>query len=97
MYVQGVSTRKMKAISEELCCHEFSASAVSQINKALDANRNAFCERRLGAQFDRHPPFHPALGLPRGDVGTPTFGTVSCVPEVCFVISSLDFHAPELT
>jgi putative transposase len=27
MYVQGVSTRKVKAISEELCGHEFSASA----------------------------------------------------------------------
>jgi len=26
MYVQGVSTRKVKAISEELCGHEFSAS-----------------------------------------------------------------------
>ena len=29
MYVQGVSTRKVKAITEELCGHEFSASAVS--------------------------------------------------------------------
>src|SRR5262245_39612470 len=28
MYVQGVSTRKVKAITEELCGHEFSASAV---------------------------------------------------------------------
>jgi len=27
MYVQGVSTRKVKVISEELCGHEFSASA----------------------------------------------------------------------
>src|SRR5215472_17155363 len=47
MYVQGVSTRKVKAITEELCGHEFSASAVSQINKALDASLKAFCERRL--------------------------------------------------
>ena len=29
MYVQGVSTRRVKAITEELCGHEFSASAVS--------------------------------------------------------------------
>jgi putative transposase len=47
MYVQGVSTRKVKAITEELCGHEFSASAVSQINKALDTSLKAFCERRL--------------------------------------------------
>lgn len=31
MYVQGVSTRKVKAISEELCGHEFSASSVSAL------------------------------------------------------------------
>jgi hypothetical protein len=36
MYVQGVSTRKVKAITEELCGHEFSASAISDINKTLD-------------------------------------------------------------
>ena len=29
MYVQGVSTRKVKAITEELCGHSFSASAIS--------------------------------------------------------------------
>ena len=29
MYVQGVSTRKVKAITEELCGHSFSASAPS--------------------------------------------------------------------
>jgi putative transposase len=33
MYVQGVSTRKVKAITEELCGHAFSASAISAINK----------------------------------------------------------------
>lgn len=27
MYVQGVSTRRVKAITEELCGHGFSASA----------------------------------------------------------------------
>ena len=32
MYVQGVSTRKVKAISEELCGHEFSVSTVSELN-----------------------------------------------------------------
>jgi putative transposase len=47
MYVQGVSTRKVKAITEELCGHEFSASSISAINKTLDEELKAFCERRL--------------------------------------------------
>jgi len=34
MYVQGVSTRKVKAISEELCGHEFSASTVSELKRS---------------------------------------------------------------
>ena len=34
MYVQGVSTRKVKAVTEELCGHTFSASTVSRINKS---------------------------------------------------------------
>jgi putative transposase len=36
MYVQGVSTRKVKAITEELCGHRFCASTISAINKGLD-------------------------------------------------------------
>ena len=36
MYVQGVSTRKVKAITEELCGHEFPASTISRINESLD-------------------------------------------------------------
>jgi transposase-like protein len=47
MYVQGVSTRKVKQITEELVGHSFSASSISQINKTLDAGLRAFCERRL--------------------------------------------------
>lgn len=47
MYVQGVSTRKIKAITEELCGHEFSASAVSRINKTLDETLTNFAERGL--------------------------------------------------
>jgi putative transposase len=47
MYVQGVSTRKVKAVTEELCGHSFSASAISAINKSLDAGLKAFAERRL--------------------------------------------------
>lgn len=51
MYVQGVSTRKVKAVTEELCGHEFSASAVSAVVKRLDASLKAFCERRLEEPF----------------------------------------------
>jgi putative transposase len=47
MYVQGVSTRKVKAITEELCGHSFSASAISQINKGLDKSLREFATRRL--------------------------------------------------
>ena len=47
MYVQGVSTRKVKAVTEELCGHEFSASTISEMNKTLDAKLKAFATRKL--------------------------------------------------
>jgi len=51
MYVQGVSTRKVKAVTETLCGHSFSASSISQINKKLDAGLKAFAERRLDEAY----------------------------------------------
>jgi putative transposase len=51
MYVQGVSTRKVKAITEELCGHAFSASAISAINQRLDKSLAAFARRRLEEPF----------------------------------------------
>src|SRR5580658_7233235 len=51
MYVQGVSTRKVKAITEELCGHEFSASAISAINKRLDEELQRFMHRSLEEEF----------------------------------------------
>lgn len=51
MYVQGVSTRKVKAITEELCGHSFSASTISTINKRLDDRLAAFAGRRLDEAF----------------------------------------------
>jgi transposase-like protein len=51
MYVQGVSTRKVKAIIEELCGHAFSALSISAINKRLDESLKAFAE-----PFDIAPP-----------------------------------------
>ena len=47
MYVQGVSTRKVKAITEELCGHSFSASTISEATARLDAALTAFFEQRL--------------------------------------------------
>ena len=47
MYVQGVSTRKVKAITEKLCGQQFSASTVSRINKKLDGQLEKFASRRL--------------------------------------------------
>src|SRR5690606_39954696 len=46
MYVQGVSTRKVKAITEERCGHSLSAAAVSQISKPLDKGWAALAGRR---------------------------------------------------
>ena len=46
MYVQGVSTRTVKAITEELCGHSFSASAISAINKSLDEDMEVSCDLR---------------------------------------------------
>jgi putative transposase len=47
MYIQGVSTRKVKAINEELCGHAFSASAISADNKTLEENLERFAKRPL--------------------------------------------------
>lgn len=51
MYVQGVSTRKVKAITEELCGHSFSASSISAINKGLDETLARFARRRLDEPY----------------------------------------------
>src|SRR5262247_3221289 len=51
MYVQGVSTRKVKAITEELCGHSFSASSISAMNQRLDAGLALFAGRPLAEAF----------------------------------------------
>ena len=47
MYIQVVSTRKVKAITEELCGHSFSASSISAIVKTLDDQLALFAQRPL--------------------------------------------------
>jgi len=51
MYVQGLSTRKVKAITQELCGHSFSASAVSAINKGPDQSLSEFAHRLLDEPY----------------------------------------------
>jgi len=51
MYVQGVSTRKVKAITEELCGHEFGADSISQINKKLDGELQRWAQRQLDEEY----------------------------------------------
>lgn len=51
MYVQGVSTRKVKRVTEQLCGHAFSASTISSINKKLDLQLKTFAERRLEEEY----------------------------------------------
>ena len=51
MYIQGVSTRKVKAITEELCGHAFSASSISDITKKLDGQLEAFAKRPLDEAY----------------------------------------------
>jgi putative transposase len=51
MYIQGVSTRKVKAITEELIGHSFSASSVSAVVKKLDSELARFAHRRLSEPF----------------------------------------------
>jgi putative transposase len=48
MYVQGVSTRKVKAITEALCGVEISAAQVSRATAQLDATLQEWRERPLG-------------------------------------------------
>ncbi len=51
MYIQGVSTRKVKRITEELCGHAFSASTVSRINQTLDEQLEQFARRQLDEPY----------------------------------------------
>ena len=48
MYVQGVSTRKVARITEQLCGHAVSSSQVSRATAQLDESLKAWRERPLG-------------------------------------------------
>jgi putative transposase len=51
MYVQGVSTRKVRKIVEKLCGNSFSSSTVSALVKQLDEEISSFRERRLEGSY----------------------------------------------
>ena len=51
MVVQGVSTRKVSAITEELCGASFSKSTVSELCAGLEPRVRAFNERRLEGEY----------------------------------------------
>jgi putative transposase len=48
MYIQGVSTRKVAAITEKLCGHQVSSSQVSRATAQLDEVLQAWRQRTLG-------------------------------------------------
>jgi putative transposase len=50
MYVEGVSTRKVKEVTEELCGTSFSKSLISSLAGSLDSELEAWRNRRLEAQ-----------------------------------------------
>jgi putative transposase len=49
MYVEGISTRKVKEVTEELCGTSFSKSLVSSLATSLDAELEAWRDRPLEA------------------------------------------------
>ena len=51
MYVQGVSTRKVAAVTQELCGHEFSASSISAITARLEDQLGQFSQRPLEVEY----------------------------------------------
>ena len=51
MYVNGVSTRKVTRITEQLCGTSFSHSTVSNLCGQLDARVSAFNERELDSTY----------------------------------------------
>ena len=50
MYIAGVSTRKVKEVTEELCGTSFSKSLVSELAGSLDTELKAWRNRKLEAR-----------------------------------------------
>jgi transposase-like protein len=65
---QGVSTRRVKKITTELCGREFSRQTVSRLAEGLDEQVEAWAERSLDA---REYPFLVLDGMQMGDDTSP--------------------------
>lgn len=50
-YLQGVSTRKMKMITEQLMGKEFSSASISRFSATLDAELDAWRKRPLSSEY----------------------------------------------
>ena len=50
-YIQGVSTRRMKKITEQLCGTTFSAGTISNLAKDLDEELDKFRSRKLSGEY----------------------------------------------
>lgn len=50
-YIQGVSTRKMKMITEQLMGREFSSGSISRFSATLDAELDSWRERSLQKEY----------------------------------------------
>ena len=51
IYLQGVSTRKVKEIREQSCGHEFSAATISRVTAQLDEELQKFARRALEKEY----------------------------------------------
>jgi len=64
IYLHGVSTRKVKMITEELCGHEFSSSTISRIVQQLDERAGqVFARRQLEEPYPYSSYCLPRMGL----------------------------------
>jgi putative transposase len=79
MVLQGVSTRKVTKITEELCGTSYSKSTVSQLCKALDLKVKAWNERRLeGEEYPFLIVDAIVIKVRRDEAVRPTSGLIVC-------------------
>jgi transposase-like protein len=64
---QGVSTRRVKDVTTELCGREFSSSTVSRLTEDLDEQVQAWAERQLDQEY----PFLVLDAMQNGDSTSP--------------------------
>ena len=67
MYVEGVSTTKVKEVTEELCGTSFSKSLLSSLAGSLDSELQAWRNRRLEAEAHPYPFVDARYGKVRVD------------------------------